>query len=202
MTTRMRLLLTATILKHLRRELRRAGSREIGGLIMGEHVCDDVFRVVDVSVQRTGGSRGHFVRDPANHDAQLRSFFARTRGDFTRFNYLGEWHSHPMFEPVPSTVDIATMQSLVENPDVGANFLVLLVVKLAARNTIEGSAAAFTPQSPPLGVTVVSGGESFEVLHSSRTDVLARLVALVNRNQAVRWADAPVWGVIREDGDK
>lgn len=140
----MRLLLTAKILKRLRRELRRAGSREIGGLLMGEHVRDDVFRVVDISVQRTGGSSGHFVRDPASHDAQLRSFFARTRGEFMRFNYLGEWHSHPTFEPVPSTVDMTTMQSLVEDPLVGANFLILLVVTLTVDGRIDGSATAFS----------------------------------------------------------
>ena len=122
---------------------------------MGEHVRADAFRVVDISVQRTGGSSASFVRDPASHDAQLKSFFARTGADFSRFNYLGEWHSHPAFEPVPSSVDIVTMQSLVENAAVGVNFLVLLVVKLADRKTIECSAAAFTARTHPTGVTVL-----------------------------------------------
>jgi [CysO sulfur-carrier protein]-S-L-cysteine hydrolase len=151
----MRLLLTAPILKRLRRELRRAGSSEIGGLLMGEHVGDDEFRVVDISVQRTGGSIASFVRDPASHDAQLKAFFARTRGDFTRFNYLGEWHSHPTFEPAPSTVDRATMQSLVEDPIVGANFLILLIVTLGADATINGSATAFRPKAVPLNAAIL-----------------------------------------------
>ena len=122
---------------------------------MGEHVREGLFRVVDISVQRSGGSRGHFVRDPASHNAQLRSFFARTAGDFTRYNYLGEWHSHPAFEPVPSAVDIATMQSLVEDPIVGANFLILLVVTLAAGKKVDGSATAFRPQAAPLSVALL-----------------------------------------------
>jgi integrative and conjugative element protein (TIGR02256 family) len=152
----MRLLLTEPILKRLRRELRRARSREIGGLLMGEHVCDDVFRVVDISVQRTGGSVASFVRDPASHDAQLKSFFARTKGHFTRFNYLGEWHSHPMFDPVPSETDCHSMQSIIDNPDVGANFVVLLVVKLASRTKIEGTAMLFRPQLPSMNVVLLT----------------------------------------------
>ena len=113
---------------------------------MGEHVREDVFRVVDISVAAIRWIADQFVRDPASHDAQLRSFFARTGQDFTRFNYLGEWHSHPTFEPLPSAVDIATMQSLVEDPNVGANFLVLLITTLTAGETIDVSAAAFHSQ--------------------------------------------------------
>jgi [CysO sulfur-carrier protein]-S-L-cysteine hydrolase len=152
----MRLLLTAPILKRLRRELRRAGSREIGGLLMGEHVGDDAFRVVDISVQRTGGSIASFVRDPTSHDAQLKAFFARTKGDFERFNYLGEWHSHPMFAPVPSETDCRSMQSIVDNPEVGANFVVLLVVTLASRTKIKGTATVFRPQLPATNGVVLT----------------------------------------------
>ena len=152
----MRLLLTAQILKRLRRELRRAGSSEIGGLLMGEHVGHDEFHVVDISVQRTGGSIASFVRDPASHEAQLKAFFARTRGNFTRFNYLGEWHSHPMFAPVPSETDCRSMQSIIDNTGVGANFVVLLVVKLAGHTKIEGTAMVFRPQLPSMNVVVLT----------------------------------------------
>lgn len=198
----MHLLLTGTVLKRLRRELRRAGSQEIGGLLMGEHVRDDVFRIVDVSVQRSGGSAACFVRDPAQHEATRRAFFARTGSDYTRFNYLGEWHSHPTFEPVPSMVDIATMQSLVEDPAVGVNFLVLLVVKLAARHTIEGSATAFTARTPPTGVAMVS----------EQAESRFRIIRVLPR--CLRgWSHSPIeirsfgnWmlpsGAIREDGDR
>lgn len=123
---------------------------------MGEHVRDDVFRVVDISVQRSGGSQIHFVRDPFSHAAQLEAFFARTGNDFTRFNYLGEWHSHPTFEPAPSSVDCLSMQSIVDNPDIGVNFLVLLVVKLAGRQRIAGTATVFRPHLPSMSGVVLS----------------------------------------------
>src|SRR5262249_15377301 len=109
----MHLLLPLRILDRLQRELRKGGRLEIGGLLMGEHVAGETFRLVDFSVQHSGGSAVHFVRDPAEHQTQLDGFFARTAADFTRFNYLGEWHSHPSFEPLPSPEDVATMHSIV-----------------------------------------------------------------------------------------
>ena len=123
---------------------------------MGEHVRDDVFKIVDMSVQRSGGSVDCFVRNPTEHQAILQAFFARTGGDYTRFNYLGEWHSHPVFEPVPSAVDVATMQSIVEEPSVGVNFLVLVVVKRAGRKKVEGSATIFQAKVLPRSVGIVS----------------------------------------------
>jgi|ERR1700686_605780 len=150
----MQLLLTPKILKRLRRELRRAGDREIGGLLMGEHVRDEIFRVTEISVQRAGGSEACFIRDPASHKTQLAKFFADTRADYSRFNYLGEWHSHPIFEAVPSSTDVRTMQSLVSDPAVGVNFLVLLVARLSIEKQIEATAMAFTPAAPPTVVPI------------------------------------------------
>ena len=79
----------------------------------------------------------------------MKKFFAHTGSDFTRFNYLGEWHSHPSFAPVPSTVDVETMQSMAADPSVGANFLVLLIAKRDAAGNFQASATAFAAGSSP-----------------------------------------------------
>jgi integrative and conjugative element protein (TIGR02256 family) len=151
----MQLLLTQQILKRLQRELRRAGSREIGGLLMGEHVSDELFRIVDISVQRTGGSHSCFIRNPSDHTIHLEKFFAQTGNDYTRFNYLGEWHSHPSFDPLPSATDVQAMQSIVNDPSVGAHFLVLLIPKIARDKQIEATAMAFRARTPPLPVLLL-----------------------------------------------
>lgn len=150
----MQLLLTPAVVKTLRRELRRAGTREIGGLLMGEHVRDEVFRVVSISIQCSGGTQTCFIRQPQEHEAQLKEFFARTGANYTRFNYLGEWHSHPSFEPVPSDTDIRTMQSIVDDPIVGVNFLVLMISRLGKRGRVELSAMAVRRDGPPFSVQV------------------------------------------------
>jgi integrative and conjugative element protein (TIGR02256 family) len=121
---------------------------------MGEHMGGEMFRVVEISVQRAGGTDACFIRHPRDHETQLEKFFAQTGNDYARFNYLGEWHSHPSFEPMPSGTDLRTMQSIVEDPDVGVNFLVLLVCKRAARGVIEATAVAFRAATEPLAIPV------------------------------------------------
>jgi integrative and conjugative element protein (TIGR02256 family) len=151
----MKLILPVPLLKRLKTELRRAGTREIGGVLVGEHIGQDVFRIADLSVQRSGGSAAHFVRDPRLNRAFLDEFFARTGMDYKRFNYLGEWHSHPSFSPIPSGPDIATMMEIVQDREVGANFVVLLIASLRwPWSLLEVSATAFQPHTPPVGVTI------------------------------------------------
>jgi proteasome lid subunit RPN8/RPN11 len=144
----MNLLLPHLIIKRLRRKL-RGRIREMGGIMVGEHVGHDEFRVVDISFQKRGGTFAHFARDPAHHKAFLADFFARTGNDYKRFNYLGEWHSHPSFEPLPSGQDFQTMYELVEDPDVGVNFAVLIIARLRGWSTVELSATLFRPGYVP-----------------------------------------------------
>ena len=150
----MRLILPAAIISRIRGELCRARRREIGGLLLGEHVGNEKFSVVDVTVQRTGGSHTGFIRNHSSHKKQLDAFFARTGSNYSRFNYLGEWHSHPSFPASPSSEDLATMQSIVSDPKVGANFLVLLIVKLGTRRELEVSATAFRKGAEPTAIHI------------------------------------------------
>lgn len=149
----MKLLLPIQIVKRLKRRL-RGRVREIGGILVGEHVAADTFRVVDISFQNRGGSVAHFVRDPEHHRAFLDDFFTRTGNAYERFNYLGEWHSHPCFEPLPSPEDITTMSDLVRDPAVGVNFAVLIIARLKNWRMLEMSATLFVAGASPAPITV------------------------------------------------
>ena len=127
----------------LTKELQRAGHREIGGVLVAEHIGADLFRLVDFSVQRSGGTAACFVRRPEHHKRFVAAFFRRTKDDFERFNYLGEWHSHPSFSADPSGVDVAQMQAIVEGGPEAPLFAVLLVLRLRATGGLELSAQAF-----------------------------------------------------------
>jgi [CysO sulfur-carrier protein]-S-L-cysteine hydrolase len=100
--------------------------------------------VVDLTVQRRGGSFSWFLRAVDVAVAALRNFFRRTENDFRRFNYLGEWHSHPSFQASPSATDIATVTEIATDESVGANFVVLVIVRLQS-GEVEGSATLFLP---------------------------------------------------------
>ena len=136
----------------LRKELAAAGRREIGGVLVGEHVEGQTFRIVDLSVQRAGGSAVAFTRDPAQHRDFLKQFFEKTGRDYRRFNYIGEWHSHPSFPPVPSLADRAVMADIVVDPKVGAAFAVLIVAQLHWWWGLRLSVTAFRPGAEPQSV--------------------------------------------------
>lgn len=132
--------------RHLRSRMRRqlilAGRREIGGVLMGEQLAPGHFRIIEFTTDSNNGSDCHFLRRPEHHREALEAFFVRTGSDFRRFNYLGEWHSHPSFPVKPSQPDVNAMRQLVEDePDI--DFSVLLIVRCRWRLRLESCAFLF-----------------------------------------------------------
>lgn len=141
----MKLLLPSSIEERMMRELRAAGRREIGGVLMGELIGPASFRVVEITVQRSGGTSSSFVRIPRLHARAIHAFFERTGHQYEKFNYLGEWHSHPSYPTRPSGRDVQSMENILENQTMGVNFAILSIVKIAAGSTFEISSYAFVP---------------------------------------------------------
>mgnify|MGYP003148045671 CR=1 FL=1 len=102
----------------LTRELAQAGRRGIGGVLVGEHLDRNTFRIADLSVQRHGG-------------------------DNACFNYRGEWHSHPSFSTEPSGTDLLQMHEIVNDGPSAPPFAILLIVRLGAERRLVLSAFAF-----------------------------------------------------------
>jgi integrative and conjugative element protein (TIGR02256 family) len=124
--------------------LRKSGTFETGGILMGECLAPNRFRITELSVSPKGGF-AHFVRSLVHALDPLRRFFERTGHQYLRFNYLGEWHSHPSFVPEPSDRDLQSMLQIVQDPDVGATFAILLIVRLRNRTILEGTVTVFVP---------------------------------------------------------
>ncbi len=143
----MKILVPIHIQKQLVEALHQAGDREIGGILMGEHVDIDEFHVIDLTIQARKGTLGSFIRLVTSAVAALKKFFEKTKKDYTRFNYLGEWHSHPSFMTFPSRKDIISMIEIIKDKEVGANFAVLIILKLNEHDSLVGSATAFYPDS-------------------------------------------------------
>lgn len=143
----MTLLLPTQIRSQLETALQDAGEREIGGILLGEHVAKNTFRVFELTIQSKSGNAFSFVRQLRAALNSLSEFFNRTRHEYRRFNYLGEWHSHPRFEIRPSTADSATMREIVEDSNVGANFAILLIVRLDNQQ-LRANAFLYMPGQP------------------------------------------------------
>lgn len=124
--------------------LRRAGNREIGGVLMAEHISTNRFILRDVTIQRRG-TISSFIRKIEEALSGLKKFFVKTGNCYTQFNYIGEWHSHPSFSPIPSIKDHESMHDIITDPLVGANFIVLIIVKLNPSGKLIGTVHTYLP---------------------------------------------------------
>lgn len=143
----MKIYLPNQIERRLIDALEKAGSKEVGGVLMGEHLGEAEFRIVDLTIQKRRGTVAFFVRLVADAVASLQRFFKQTGYNYRKFNYLGEWHSHPSFLPTPSRKDVQSMLEIVADPDIGANFVILLIVRDKDAQEIEATATAFLTNS-------------------------------------------------------
>jgi hypothetical protein len=150
----MQLTIPADLTEHLHLELKGAGRREMGGILMGQNVGPDDFRLIEMTFQRSGGRYACFSRSSAMHDRALKKFFDRTGHRYTEFNYIGEWHSHPSFALHPSDTDHATMITLVRR-DIDVLFALLLLVRLGEDERLELEAYAYSGGRRPGKIEVV-----------------------------------------------
>ncbi|WP_437759379.1 Mov34/MPN/PAD-1 family protein [Sorangium sp. So ce1389] len=121
----------------------RARERETGGMLFAEHVAEEEFLVLEATVAGTGSVAG-FLRALGDGLTRLERFFRRTRHDYRRYNYIGEWHSHPSFALQPSWRDDETMHDIVSDPSTGALFAVSVIVKIE-NDALTAKAWAYFP---------------------------------------------------------
>lgn len=141
----MRVTLASDQKRKLVAALKRAGAREIGGQLYGEQLAPSDFLVTDVAIQRRRGSVVRFFVDLVQAARDALRFYDRTRHRYARFNYIGEWHSHPQFAVHPSGIDIDTMRTLVGDPDFQGSFAVLMIVRLS-NDALCAAAWVFDPE--------------------------------------------------------
>lgn len=128
----------------LHEALASAGTKEIGGQIFGEQLAPSHFLASELTFQKRRGTFSRFIVDLIQAARDALQFFDRTQHRYTRFNYIGEWHSHPSFDVCPSITDIETMRELVRDPDFKGHFAVLMITKLE-REIIKAGGWVFDP---------------------------------------------------------
>lgn len=123
---------------------------------MAEQIEAGHFRLVDFTIDEVTGSAAHFVRSVRHHQCVLREFYERTESEYGRFNYLGEWHSHPNHLPIPSSTDIASMEALVRG-ERDITFAMLLIVRSAWWRRMLISATLFQRDQAPERIEIIEG---------------------------------------------
>lgn len=135
--------ISSQIKKKLYKACQKAGENECGGILFGQHIGENLFKIEEITADpRQGGSFAKFIRNIKGTLKRLNHFFKKYNNEYTKFNYIGEWHSHPQFALSPSAQDNQTMVDIITDTDVGANFAVLMIVKIEER-TLKAKAWTF-----------------------------------------------------------
>lgn len=115
------------VYKRIREALESYGDYEIGGILIGYKKGRNHFAISDVTVADDIRKFNimSFIREPMKSMKILISLFKKKR-----YNYIGEWHSHPRFSLHPSPGDIATMKGILSDPGYGVDFVLLIITKL------------------------------------------------------------------------
>lgn len=149
----MRVRLTGDQNARLAAALVRAGRREIGGQLYGEQLAPSDFVVTELTIQARPGTISRFLVDLIQAARDSIRFFDRTDHRYTRYNYIGEWHSHPSYAVQPSGVDAATMRALVRDPQFVGSFAVLMIVRMDEERLTAG-AWLFDPRGMEGAITL------------------------------------------------
>lgn len=121
--------------------LTQGGKREIGGWLIAEQIAPGEFELVGITVDLEAGTRDRFASLPEPHSEQMDRILLENSGRVGQVNYLGEWHSHPTFPPVPSEIDFASMTDMVANS--GPSFAVLVIVRLMDNASVQATITTF-----------------------------------------------------------
>lgn len=121
--------------------LKKGGNREIGGWMVAEQTAPGQFELVGLTVDLEVGTRDRFDSLPEPHSQQMDQILLENSARAGRIDYLGEWHSHPTFPPIPSEIDVASMTDMVENS--GPSFAVLVIVRLMSNALIQATITTF-----------------------------------------------------------
>lgn len=172
MEWRVQLLIPNSMAQRLAKILISHGLTETGGMLMGEHVSSNEFRIVDFTSQNKRGTIFSFLRLPQLHVKSLARFFRRTGKNYQKFNYLGEWHSHPNFSTQPSAADLVAMRALVNDATTGAKFAVLMIVRLDNDKVLKVGTYLFIPGDPEVYVIplILEPGGEFSVNFEEQDD--------------------------------
>ena len=126
-TPSFRVILSEAVAAKIRDGIPRASQIEAGGVMLGEHVGDNTFRVTDVSLKL--GRHRYYYCDPPEHQPFVDEFLARFP-DRKRFGLLGTWHSHPSGIAMPGRGDLRTLKDKMTSPLCDLSFMVMMIACL------------------------------------------------------------------------
>lgn len=124
--------------KILRYRQTEAAAPEAGGVLLGRYILDTSDVVIDDITTPAGeDARGRFSfkRSASAHQRAIDEAWNSSMG---RIHYLGEWHTHPEPDPMPSSVDVGDWKRRLKADRFDADSLVFVIAGTESIGIWEG----------------------------------------------------------------
>lgn len=125
----MKIIVQKTVINRMINALKRAGLNETKGACFASKTSDDCYSIEDVFLSKEKGTTV-FSNLKINYSYKCfeKRYFKKHKYDYVNHNYIGDWHSHPSFDCLPSNYD--KKEAFEELYNSNARFLIQLIVKL------------------------------------------------------------------------
>lgn len=117
----------ALIVMNKHRQLETTAA-EAGGILLGRFISETNDVLIDEAMTPSQiDQRSRFFFRRARRPAQRRVNAAWAESTYTR-NYLGEWHTHPEDNPVPSGQDVRNWRRIGQTAQYEQTYLIFVIV--------------------------------------------------------------------------
>ena len=125
----MKIIVEKEIANKIRKAVQKAGFNEIKGACFAAKLDNDIFEIEDVYISPKIGSFS-FSNLVISFKYRLfeNRYFKKHNYEYEKHNYIGDWHSHPLFELIPSTYDKEEVVDELKKSN--AHFLIQIIVKI------------------------------------------------------------------------
>jgi len=124
----MKIIVPKNIVDSIFGAVEKAGVCEIKGALYAKYISSNCYEIEDVFISKNAGTSffSNLIIGFSYHRFE-KNYFKKHNNDFKNHNYIGDWHSHPSFECIPSEYDVKEAFDELRNSN--ANFLIQLIVK-------------------------------------------------------------------------
>lgn len=106
--------ITNSVMRALSKFEQNSGCHEAGGILLGKYIPEEEYYLIsEITEPNSYDQFGplYFIRSCQSAQNTIEKRWEESRGIV---NYLGEWHTHPVKNPIPSTTDRKLLVQIVE----------------------------------------------------------------------------------------
>lgn len=125
----MKIIIKKEIAEKIKKAVKKAGINEIKGACFAAKKDYEIFEIEDIYISpRIGTFSFSNLVVSLKYKLFENKYFRKHNYEYEKHNYIGDWHSHPSFELIPSSYD--KEEVIDELKKSNALFLIQIIVKV------------------------------------------------------------------------